>query len=160
MHRNPVVLSALTGAVVMIDDFEIAGPRWHAFAQAAARSGLGACRVFPLRLTERPLGALAVFTTDPWNSRPRDNAFGQSLADLAAIALSASDVDGRSEAATLAAQHILASRTAIEQAAGVIAELDQVDIDSANKALAVRSQTRGVTVAQYSEHVVEDLEFR
>ncbi|WP_410055758.1 hypothetical protein [Rhodococcus sp. WS3] len=42
----------------MIDDFEIAGPRWHAFAQAAARSGLGACRVFPLRLTERPLGAL------------------------------------------------------------------------------------------------------
>ncbi|WP_371851301.1 GAF domain-containing protein [Rhodococcus globerulus] len=44
--------------MVLIDDFEIAGPRWHAFAQSAARSGLGACRVFPLRLTERLLGAL------------------------------------------------------------------------------------------------------
>ncbi|PBC42427.1 hypothetical protein CJ178_13250 [Rhodococcus sp. ACPA4] len=58
----------------------------------------------------------AVFTTDPWNSRPRDNAFGQSLADLASIALSMSDVDVRSGAATIAAQHILASRTTIEQA--------------------------------------------
>lgn len=102
----------------------------------------------------------AVFTTDPWNSRPRDNASGQSLADLAAIALSMSDVDVRSGAATIAAQHILASRTTIEQAGGVIAELNQVDIDSVNKALAVRSQARGVTVAQYSEHVVEDPEFR
>ncbi|TYQ07687.1 UNVERIFIED_ORG: hypothetical protein FNL38_10152 [Nocardia globerula] len=102
----------------------------------------------------------AVFTTDPWNSRPRDNASGQSLADLAAIALSMSDVNERSEAAIIAAQHILASRNTIEQDGGVIAELDQVDIDSANKALAVRSQARGVTVAQYSEHVVEDLEFR
>ena len=160
VHRNPVVLSALTGSVVMIDDFEIASPRWHAFAQAAVRSGLGACRVFPLRLAERPLGALAVFTADPWNSLPRDNAFGQSLADLAAIALSMSDVDGRSEAATVAAQHILSSRTAIEQAAGVIAELDQIDIDSAMKVLAARAQALGVTVAQYSERVVEDPEFR
>ena len=102
----------------------------------------------------------AVFTTDPWNSRPRDNAFGQSLADLAAIALSIPDVDERSEAAIIAAQHILASRNTIEQAGGVIAELDQVDIDSAMQALAARAQDRGVTVAQYSEHVVEDLGFR
>ncbi|MCE4268216.1 ANTAR domain-containing protein [Rhodococcus globerulus] len=144
----------------MIDDFEIVGPRWHAFAQAAARSGLGACRVFPLRLTERPLGALAVFTTDPWNSRPRDNAFGQSLADLAAIALWMPDVDGRSEAETVAAQHVLASCAPIEQACGVIAELDQVDIYSAMKALAARAQARGMTVARNAEHVVEDPEFR
>jgi hypothetical protein len=102
----------------------------------------------------------AVFTTDPWNSRPRDNAFGQSLADLASIALSMSDVDVRSGAATIAAQHILASYIAIEQAAGVVAELDQVDFDSAMQALAARAQDRGMTVAQYSEHVVEDLEFR
>ncbi|WP_172936451.1 GAF domain-containing protein [Rhodococcus sp. MS16] len=160
MHRNPVVLSALTGSVVLIDDFEIAGPRWHAFAQSAARSGVGACRVFPLRLVERPLGALAVFTTDPWNSHPRDNAFSQSLADLAAIALSMSDVDGRSEAETVAAQHVLASCATIEQACGVIAELDQVDIYSAMKALAARAQARGMTVARNAEHVVEDPEFR
>ncbi|WP_411742701.1 hypothetical protein [Rhodococcus sp. IEGM 1366] len=76
VHRNLVVLRVATGSVAMIDDFETASPRWHACAQAAARSGLGACRVFPLRLAERPLGALAVFTTDPWNSRSRDNAFG------------------------------------------------------------------------------------
>ncbi|MGG7102308.1 hypothetical protein [Rhodococcus sp. 24CO] len=90
---------------------------------------------------------------------PGDNASAQSPADLAAIALSASDVDGRSEAATLAAQHILASSTVVEQAAGVIAELDQVDIGSAMKTLAVRAQARGMTVARYAEHVVEDLEF-
>lgn len=91
---------------------------------------------------------------------PRDNAFGQSLADLAAIALSMSDVNIRSGAATIAAQHILASRTTIEQAGGVIAELDQVDIDSGMQALAARAQDRGMTVAHYSEHVVEDLELR
>ncbi|WP_257013123.1 hypothetical protein [Rhodococcus sp. ACPA4] len=42
----------------------------------------------------------------------------------------------------------------------MIAELDQVDFDSAMQALAARAQDRGMTVAQYSEHVVEDLELR
>ncbi|ROZ49714.1 ANTAR domain-containing protein [Rhodococcus sp. WS3] len=100
----------------------------------------------------------AVFTTDPWNSRPRDNAFGQSLADLAAIALWMSDVNERSGAATIAAQHILASRTTIEQAGGVIAELNQVDIDSAMKTLAARAADQGMTVARYAAYVVEDPE--
>lgn len=60
VHRRPVTLSALTGAVIMIDDFEITTPRSASFTEAAALSDLGACRIFPLRLAGQPLGTLAV----------------------------------------------------------------------------------------------------
>lgn len=160
VHRNPVVLSALTGSVVMIDDFEIASPRWAAFAKVAANSGIGACRVFPLLLADRPLGALAVFTADPWNSYPRGSAYGQSMADLAAIALSISGVDDRAEAATIAAQRILFSRTTIEQAAGMIAEFDQVSVAVAMSVLTVEAKAQGSTLADYAQQVVSNPRFR
>jgi hypothetical protein len=155
VHSHPVALSASTGSVVMIEDFKIASPRWAPFADAAALSGLGGCRVFPLRLAGQPLGALAVFTADPWNSRPRGSAYGQSMADLAAIALSMSGIDDRAEAATIATQHILSSRAAIEQAAGMIAEFDNSSIAAAMRVLATQAKARGSTIAQYAEQVIE-----
>ncbi|MGG7105163.1 GAF and ANTAR domain-containing protein [Rhodococcus sp. 24CO] len=155
VHSRPVALSASTGSVVMIDDFKIASHRWTRFADAAALSGLGACRIFPLRLAGQPLGALAVFTADPWNSRPRGSAYGQSMADLAAITLSMSGIDDRAEAATVAAQHILSSRAVIEQAAGMVAEYDNSSITAAMRVLAAQAKARGSTIAQYAEQVVE-----
>lgn len=156
LHRNPVVLSASTGSVVMIDDFEIASPRWRSFADAAREVGLGACRVFPLRLAEKPLGAMAVFTANPWNAQSRDNASGQSLADLAAIAMSMSGIGDRAEAATITAQQFLLSRTTLEHAVGMIAELDQIGVDAARDVLVQEAKAHGLTLARYAERVVED----
>ena len=160
VHRHPVALSAATGSVMMIDDFEITSPQWAPFAKAATLSGLRACRVFPLRLAGQPLGALAVFTEDPWNARPRGSAYGQSMADLAAIGLSMTGIADRAEAATIAAQHILSSRTVIEQAAGMIAESDNSSIAAAMNVLATQAKAQGSTIAQYAEQIVEDRRYR
>lgn len=160
VHRVPVALSALNGSVVMIDDFDIASPRWAAFAESATLHGLGGCRVFPLRLAQATLGSLAVFTVDPWTSRERSNSYGQSMADLAAIALSLRGIDNRTEAATVAAQQILLSRSTIELAAGMIAELDDIDIGSAMGTMAAAAKAQGMSLTQYARKMVEDPGFR
>ncbi|MDI9915062.1 hypothetical protein [Rhodococcus sp. IEGM 1379] len=124
----------------MIDDFDIASSPWTSFAESAALHGLGGFRAFPLKLALTPLGSLVVFTADLWNSRELSNAYGQSMADAAAVTT----------------QHILLSRNMIELAVGMIAELDGLDIYAATEALSVAAKARGISLAQYAQKVVNE----
>lgn len=63
-------------------------PRWAAFRELAARSGLAACCSTPiLGGDERLLGTIAMYYRQPWRPRPGDEAVIQLAGRLASIAI-------------------------------------------------------------------------
>lgn len=151
---GPAALSAESGAVVMVDSFVDVGERWRNFGRSALERGLGGCRCFPMRVGRKSFGSLVVFTRDPWDSAERSNAYGQSMADLAALSLSTdSDRDRQSQVAA-AVKKLIAVRGYMEQAAGMIAELDGMSIELATARLEENARRRGISVGAYSSLVL------
>jgi hypothetical protein len=109
----------LCGAVQAITAH--ATEQWENFARRALESGYQAVAAFPLRLRERIIGSVNLFSTEPRLLGPLDMVAGQALADVATIAL----LQERAlrDALRLAEQlqTALHSRVVIEQAKGMLA---------------------------------------
>ena len=119
------------GEPVVVDDLADAEARWPRFVPFAVDAGFRSAHALPLRLRGRVLGALNLFRTEPGGLEQADISAGQSLADVATIALLQSR--GMREAHVVAdqLQHALQSRVAIEQAKGMLAEDGGVGMDEA-----------------------------
>lgn len=151
---GPAALSAESGAVVMVDSFGDVGERWRKFGRSGLERGLGGCRCFPMRLGRKSLGSLVVFTHDSWDSAQRSNAYGQSMADLAALTLSTDSRQDRHSQAVAAVKKLIAVRGDVERAVGMIAELDGISIELATLRLAENARRRGISAAAYSSLVL------
>ena len=114
--------------------------RWPEFVPRALASGFGAVHALPLRLRERTVGALNLFTVAPGELPSSDARAAQGLADVATISLLQERRARDQDALTSQLQHALRSRVVIEQAKGVIAERAGVDMATAFERL--RSQAR------------------
>lgn len=154
---GPAQVSVENGAVGMIDNFQRPAPRWRSYAALASASGLGGCRSFPLRLGFRPVGALVVFTPNHWDNASRSNSFAQSMADLASVGLSMGRFAERAATAAANTRYWVESRITVEQASGVIAELEGVSVEQATKKLSEGAQRSGMGVDLYAAQVIARL---
>ena len=157
---GPAALSAESGAVVMVDSFKDVGDRWRKFGRTGLEQGLGGCRCFPMRLGRTSLGSLVVFTHDSWHSAERSNAYGQSMADLAALTLSTDSRQDRHSQVVTAVKKLIAVRGDVEQAVGMIAELDGISIELATARLAENARRRGISAGAYSSLVLANPDAR
>ena len=81
--EGPCITCCETGEAVLVPDLA-ADARFEQFSARAMAEGLGAVHTFPLRLDERRLGALDVYSREPRVLRGDDVAGLQVLADVAA----------------------------------------------------------------------------
>ena len=153
---GPGLHSARDGAVAMIADLADADAedtRWPGYRSYAAGRGIRGVRAFPIVALGTPLGSVVVHTDDPWGTA-RPNDFGQTLANLVAIALSVGASAGRRGDTTDTVNELLRGMTAIATATGIIAEALDMDADEARLALQRLARSHGQTASRYAHAVL------
>jgi GAF domain-containing protein len=118
-------------APVLCDSPEDAETRWPRFAPHARDSGFVAVSAVPMRLRTEVIGALNLFSSRRGALNDDDIAVAQAMADIATIGILQERVirDGRALSSQL--EFALESRVAIEQAKGIVAEHNRVNVDQA-----------------------------
>lgn len=153
--EGPCLECYRTRAPVLVPDIAAEAARWPRFAPVAAAAGFRGVHALPLRLRTQALGALNLFREGPGDLARDDVAAGQTLADVATIAL----LQHRAarEAQTVADQlrAALDSRIAIEQAKGVAAERLGIGMAEAFDRLRAHARGNQRLLADVAREVVE-----
>ena len=120
---------------------------WPKFAVESVKAGFQSVCAVPLRLRDARLGCLNLFMTEAHPLAITDVALAQALADVASIAIVQDQASRDAAIREGRLQSALNSRIAIEQAKGMIAERNGVDMNLAFSLLRgfARDTNRGLT---------------
>lgn len=121
--------------------------RWPTFASRAREVGFESVSALPMRLRDNVIGALNLFSIDPALLNSEDQMVAQALADIATIGILQERALNDTQIVKTQLATALESRIVIEQAKGVIAEHNQVSVDTAFAQLRryARSHNRGLS---------------
>jgi GAF domain-containing protein len=142
-----------TGRVVLHSDLDTMTP-WPLFSAECTDAGYASVCAVPLRLAARTLGCLNLFMSEPGGLTDGDLTLTQALADVASIAIVQDQAMRDAEIREGHLQHALTSRIAIEQAKGMIAEHNQVDMDQAFARLRSYARNTNRRLTDVAEAVV------
>jgi GAF domain-containing protein len=117
--------------VVTCDSVEESESRWPRFAPHARASGFLVVSAVPMRLRDQVVGALNLFSSGTSQLGADDILVAQAMADIATIGILQERVIRDRSALTSQLELALESRVAIEQAKGIVAEHNQIDVDRA-----------------------------
>jgi hypothetical protein len=131
------------------------GRRWPGFSAEARRVGFGSVHALPMRLRDDVIGALNLFDVNVGPLPVDTLSVAQALADVATIGLLQERVIRRTATLAEQLQAALNSRILIEQAKGVIAERNQVDVGHAFTLLRRTARTRNKHLSQFAADIVE-----
>lgn len=152
--NGPCVESFTTGRMVEIQDVSEVADRWPEFAQEALDQGFRAVHAIPLTLRGSVIGTLNLFRSEAGPLGQLDAMAARGLADVATIGILHERTLRETEIATVQLQHALDSRVVIEQAKGVIAQLNGVDMDAAFKTLRDYSRRNNLNLRAVAEKIV------
>ncbi|GAA2830175.1 GAF and ANTAR domain-containing protein [Kitasatospora paracochleata] len=131
LGEGPCIDCVRLGRAVIEPDLSAASARWPVFAHRAREAGFNSVRALPLRMRNRTLGALNLFDIGSANeTTTADLRSAQVFADLAVLAVH----HHRALPPELAGDNItrvLADRSVIERAKGMIAEAADLTPDEA-----------------------------
>ena len=153
--EGPCVDAYETGQVVSVADIAATANRWPRFAGQAAALGYRSMHAVPMRLRDRTIGSLNLFSEGLGPIHPRDASAAQALADVATIGILHERALHEADVAREQLQHALDSRVLIEQAKGVIAHTDGVDMEEAFRLLRARARNSGQLLSIVAREVVD-----
>jgi GAF domain-containing protein len=128
--------------------------RWPAFSREAARVGFGSVYALPMRLRDETIGALNLFHREPGALTDAQLRLAQALADVATIGILQQRAVQRGADLADQLQTALNSRLIIEQAKGVLAEREQVDMAAAFELLRGHARRSGRKLSEIAIAVV------
>ena len=105
--------------------------RWPHFAPMAVDAGFASVYALPMRLRDKCIGALNLFSDRPNGLSDNDARLGQALADVASIGILQERLNTERHILSEQLQIALESRIVIEQAKGSIAQQAGIDVDAA-----------------------------
>jgi GAF domain-containing protein len=143
-----------TGRPVLNQDLETAGSRWPRFASEATEAGFRAVHALPMRLRGTVLGALNLFHVQPGHMRPADIVAAQALADVATIAILQHRATTAAQELNEQLNHALTSRIVIEQAKGMVAEREGLDMERAFSRLRNHARSNNLRLADVAETII------
>jgi GAF domain-containing protein len=129
--EGPCLDAYRTGIAVHTGMADDADTRWPRFAPHARDVGFQSVSALPMRLRADVIGALNLFSTTPEPLSPEDQQVAQALADIATIGILQERALKDGQVVTTQLEGALASRIAIEQAKGMVAEHNHVSTDDA-----------------------------
>jgi GAF domain-containing protein len=154
-REGPCLDCYYTGHPVMNQDLDTAGDRWPQFAPAARAAGFRSVQALPMRLRGSVIGALNLFHTDLSEMRPADIDAAQAFADVATIGI-------LQHRATLQAQLVneqlnsaLNSRIVIEQAKGMVAERENLDMEASFNRLRTHARNHNLRLVDVARGVID-----
>lgn len=154
-HEGPCPESFARGTAVQAPDLSGSATEWPAFVPAAGCAGYAAAHALPLRLQNRTLGVLGLFSSSPGVLNPEDLKLAQALAHAASIALVVHQAAADQARVNSQLQLALNSRVVLEQAKGMIAACGNLDMNQAFDALRRFSRNHNRKLTSLAQGVVE-----
>lgn len=139
--EGPCLDCVRDGIQVAVPDLAGGSGSWPRFGQAALGEGYAAVHTFSLRLRTQILGAINLFSAKPGTLSKDDQRAAQALADVATIGVLSERGAQDRELLVEQLEGALISRVLIEQAKGVLAAAEGLDMEDAFTRL--RSAARG-----------------
>jgi GAF domain-containing protein len=133
--EGPCYDAYTTGDAITIGRLDDVADRWPHFVPEARQRGFRSAHAVPLRLRDRTIGALNLFTAREQDLAERDVSLIRGLADVATIAVLQERTIAQSTETADQLQTALDSRVIIEQAKGRIAEHTGHDMQHAFESL-------------------------
>lgn len=155
LDEGPCVDAHASGEGVQAAGLQECLTRWPRFGQALEKSGFASVHASPVRWQGAVIGAMGAFRKSDRPFAQDEQLFAQAFADLASVMivstgeLSADDLRERLD-------ETLASRIAIEQAKGVLAERRDISMAQAHEQLIDEASAAGRPLAEWAASVVSD----
>jgi hypothetical protein len=127
--QGPCLDCYRSGAPVSADDLRQETTRWPQFVPAAIDAGFASVHALPMRLRDHVLGTLGLFGDRVGALNEDDLRLGQALAYVASVAIVQDKAAADKAALNEQLQTALDSRVVLEQAKGILAQVDQLDMD-------------------------------
>lgn len=153
-QEGPCLDCFRSGEPVVNQDLARSAVRWPRFAPAALAAGFRTVHALPMRLRGTILGGLNLFTVDAHDIHPADLEAAQALADVATIALLQHRAAREAQVLNEQLNQALNSRIVIEQAKGIIAEREGVDIEQAFVRLRGHARNHNLLLADVARGVI------
>lgn len=143
-----------SGAPVLEADLSAIGTRWPHFAPEALAAGFRSVQALPMRLRGNIIGALNLFGADPDEMRSVDMESAQALADVATIAILQQRKSYQAQVLNQQLQHALNSRVVIEQAKGMVAARENLNMPAAFSTLRSYARLHNLRLVDVATSVV------
>jgi GAF domain-containing protein len=153
-QEGPCLDCYRTGEPVANDDLAADTTRWPRFAAEALAAGFQSVNAVPMRLRGTVIGALNLFYIEPLAMVPADLDAAQALADVATIAILQHRAALEAQTLNEQLQYALNSRIAIEQAKGMVAERDGVNMDEAFARLRNYARNHNFRLVQVAQDLI------
>ena len=154
-QEGPCLDCYRSGQPVVNEDLASANGRWPRFAAVALDAGFRAADAVPMRLRAQMIGALNLFRSEPGSLNDDDVLVAQALADIATIAILQHRTTLEAQVVNDQLNQALTSRVVIEQAKGVIAERDQVDMQQAFARLRNHARNHNRRLADVANDIID-----
>ena len=138
----------------MNQDLALVNSRWPRFADEAIAAGFRSVHALPMRLRGTVIGALNLFHIEPGEMQDADVEAAQALADVATIAILQHRATHRSPSRQPTAPNALNSRIVLEQAKGMVAEREDLNMEQAFSALRNHARNHNLRLVDVAEAVI------
>jgi len=154
-REGPCLDSFSTGLPVVNQDLASVNGRWPRFAPEALAAGFHSVHALPMRLRGTIIGALNLFHLQPGTMREADVEAAQAFADIATIAILQHRRALEAQIVNEQLDHALNTRIIIEQAKGMIAQRDGVNLEVAFSKLRNHARNHNLRLADVAGAVID-----
>jgi len=153
-QEGPCLDCYRSGQPVVNQDLAASGDRWPRFTSEALAAGFHSVHALPMRLRGTVIGALNLFHVEPGEMRQADVDAAQALADVATIAILAHRAAREAHVVNEHLNHALNSRIVIEQAKGMVAEREGLNMEQAFSRLRTHARNHNLRLADIAQEVI------
>jgi len=153
-EEGPCLDCYRSGQPVVNQDLATVNGRWPRFAGEALVAGFHSVHALPMRLRGTVIGALNLFHVGEDEMQAPDVEAAQALADVATIAILQHRATLEAQVFNQLLHNALNSRIVIEQAKGVVAEREHLNMEQAFSALRNHARNHNLRLADVAESVV------
>jgi len=154
-QEGPCLDCYRTGQPVLNQDLATANGRWPRFAPEALAAGFQSVRALPMRLRGTVIGVLNLFHVESGEMRQVDVEAAQAFADVATIAILQHRAALEAQVINEQLQCALNSRIIIEQAKGMVAEREGLDMEQAFRTLRSHARNHNLRLVDVAAFVID-----
>jgi GAF domain-containing protein len=153
-QEGPCLDCYRNGRPVTGQDLASMTSRWPLFAAETLAAGFRSVLALPLRWQGTVIGALNLFHLEPAEMGRPDVEAAQALADIATIAILQHRASLEAQAVNQQLQHALNSRIVIEQAKGMVAQRQGLNMEQAFSALRTHARNHNLRLVDVADAVI------
>lgn len=158
-YEGPCVDAHASAAPIAASGTVELARRWRRVGPVIVAGGFEYVHASPLRWHGSALGAMGVFRAGETPFTPEEEVVAQAFADIATLLIVQTEHVDLAES-TQRVQEALATRVVVEQAKGVLAELENVPMNSAYALLLQRAAESGETLTATARSMIESAQHR